>query len=213
MNNTTTRRNLTIVAIFMAATLVVGTLATTITITQTAFAFSKKKGDENSKNGNTITIQKCKQATQSAYAYNKKDNGKDGNGNGNTVTIQKCKQAAIQSGFDNNQGQECENVICTHPGENATCVQEAAAAAQAQVKLTCEQCFTKFLTTAQISKLLSLSPEFTTLEQLCGLLPEVRVVDLQLALGRIGGSSVAAQLIQCLLNAGIVFSTTPPVIR
>jgi hypothetical protein len=182
MNNTTTRRNLTIVAIFMAATLVVGTLATTITITQTAFAFSKKKGDENSKNGNTITIQKC-------------------------------KQAAIQSGFDNNQGQECENVICTHPGENATCVQEAAAAAQAQVKLTCEQCFTKFLTTAQISKLLSLSPEFTTLEQLCGLLPEVRVVDLQLALGRIGGSSVAAQLIQCLLNAGIVFSTTPPVIR
>ena len=180
MNNTKT---LAIVAIFMAATLVVGTFAvTTTTITQTAFAFSKKKGDENSKNGNTITIQKC-------------------------------KQAAIQSGFDNNQGQECENVICTHPGENATCVQEAAAAAQAQVKLTCEQCFTKFLTTAQISKLLSLSPEFTTLEQLCGLLPEVRVVDLQLALGRIGGSSVAAQLIQCLLNAGIVFSTTPPVIR
>jgi hypothetical protein len=93
MNNTTTRRNLTIVAIFMTATLVVGTLATTTTITQTVFAFSKKKGDENSKNGNTITIQKC-------------------------------KQAATQSGFDNNQEQECENLICTHPGENATCSQE-----------------------------------------------------------------------------------------
>jgi hypothetical protein len=89
MNNTT---NLAIAAILIAATLVVGTLA--ITITQTAFAFSKKKGgDENSKNGNTITIQKC-------------------------------KQAAIQSGWDNDQSQECENLICTHQGENATCSQE-----------------------------------------------------------------------------------------
>jgi hypothetical protein len=34
------------------------------------------------------------------------------------------KDAATQSGFDNNQAQECENLICTHPGENATCVQE-----------------------------------------------------------------------------------------
>jgi hypothetical protein len=182
MNNTI-RRNLTIVAVLMAATLVVGTFATTITITQTAFAFSKKKGgDENSRNGNTITIQKC-------------------------------KQAATQSGFDNSQGQECENLICTHPSENAACVSEGRAAA-VPTNLTCEQCFTKFLTTAQISKLLSLSPEFTTLGQLCGLLPEVRAVDLQLALGRIGVSaSVAAQLIQCLLNAGIVFSTTSSVIR
>jgi hypothetical protein len=94
MNNTK-KTTLAIVAILTAATLVVGTLATTTTLTQTAFAYSK----------------------------NKKDNGK-GNDNGNTITIQKCKQAATQSGFDNNQGQECENLICTHPGENATCVQE-----------------------------------------------------------------------------------------
>jgi hypothetical protein len=46
MNNTTTKRNLSLVAIFMAATLVVGTFAVTTT-TQTAFAFSKnKKGEE-----------------------------------------------------------------------------------------------------------------------------------------------------------------------
>jgi hypothetical protein len=96
MNNT--RTTLAMFAVFMAASLVVGTLATTQS-TQSTFAYSPKKDD--------------------------KRDGKDGgNGNGNTVTIQKCKQAATQSGFDNNQGQECENLICTHPGENATCVQE-----------------------------------------------------------------------------------------
>src|SRR6266516_3712822 len=97
MNNTTRTKTVAIFAIFMAATLVLGTFATTTT-QSAAFAYSnKKKGDENSRNGNTITIQKC-------------------------------KQAATQSGFDNNQEQECENLICTHPGENATCVQEGAAA-------------------------------------------------------------------------------------
>jgi hypothetical protein len=57
---------------------------------------------------------------QSAYAYQqKKENqkGNNGNGDGNTITIQKCKQAATQSGFDNDQGQERENLICTHPGK------------------------------------------------------------------------------------------------
>ena len=104
MNNTTTtrtKRNLTIVAVFMAATLVVGTFAvttTTIATTQTAFAFSKnKKGDENSKNGNTITALKC-------------------------------QNKGSASGFDTAVDQECENLICTHPGENATCTQEGAAA-------------------------------------------------------------------------------------
>jgi hypothetical protein len=46
------------------------------------------------------------------------------NNSGNTVTIQKCKQAATESGFDNTEEQECQNLICTHPGENATCTQE-----------------------------------------------------------------------------------------
>jgi hypothetical protein len=104
MNNTT-RRNLTIVAVFIAASLVVGTFAATPT-TQTALAYQKKK-----------------------------DNGK-GNGNGNTITIQKCEQAAIQSGWDNDQEQECENLICTHPGENATCVSEGAVSAAAEATPT-----------------------------------------------------------------------------
>jgi hypothetical protein len=42
----------------MAATLVVGTFATTIGTTQSSTAFAylqKKKGDDNSRSGNTIT--------------------------------------------------------------------------------------------------------------------------------------------------------------
>jgi hypothetical protein len=91
MNNTKTLT--AIAAILIAATLVVGgTLAST---TQTAFAYQQKKGgsQENSKNGNT-------------------------------VTIQKCKQAATQSGWDNNQEQECKNTICTHPSSGAICVSD-----------------------------------------------------------------------------------------
>ena len=102
MNNTTTKRNLALAAVFMAATLVVGTFAvttTTIATTgQSAFAYSQKK-----KGGG--------------------DNGK-GNGNGNTVTIEECKNKGSASGFDTATNQECENLICTHPGENATCTEE-----------------------------------------------------------------------------------------
>ena len=184
MNNTTiTKGTLSLVAILMAATLVVGTFTTTT-------------------------------ATQSAYAYNKKDNGKDGNGNGNTVTIQKCKQAAIQSGFDNNQGQECENLICTHPGENATCVQEGGAAAiPTPVKLTCEQCFKKFLSSTGITILLA-SEGFTSLEQLCAVLPtlttEAELLNFLVSNPAEFGlsESQAIQLIQCLKDAGVVFKTT-----
>src|SRR6187397_3057532 len=119
MNNT---RTLGIAAILIAATLVVGvTFAAATTVAQSAFAYSQKK-----------------------------DNGK-GNGNGNTVTIEECKNKGSASGFDTAVDQECENLICTHPGNNATCVQEGAAVAAVQqgsqttpVKLTCEQCFTKF---------------------------------------------------------------------
>src|SRR6187200_3337093 len=149
MNNTTTtrtKRNLVLVAVFMAATLVVGTFAVTTT-TQTAFAFSKNKkgGDENSRNGNTITALKCQ------------NNGS-------------------ASGFDTTLDQECENLICTHPGNNATCTQEGLAAAAVQqgnqttpVKLTCEECFRKFLNADQISQLLSIGNK-DTLEEVCDIL-------------------------------------------
>jgi hypothetical protein len=102
MNNTKT---LAIVAVLMAATLVVGTFATMApTTTQSAYAYAKKlpRQDDNKKT---------------------RDNG-SGNGNDNTVTIQKCKNRGSASGFDTALDQECENLICTHPGENATCSQE-----------------------------------------------------------------------------------------
>jgi hypothetical protein len=74
----------------------------------------------------------------------KKDKEKDGgNGNGNTVTVQANKQKASQSGFDNTQGQECENVICTHTGENATCVQEGAVATTTNATSTPKTCQSK----------------------------------------------------------------------
>jgi hypothetical protein len=175
----------------MAATLVVGTFAvttTTIATTQTAFAFSKnKKGDENSKNGNTITALKC-------------------------------ENKGSASGFDTTTNQECENLICTHPGENATCVQEGLAVAAVQqgnqtttpVKLTCEECFTKFLSSTQISLVIQAAGgRVTTLGQLCAILPtaasEAGLIDL-LESPKIGVSHpVAEQLIQCLKDAGIVF--------
>ena len=123
MNNTKT---LAIVAIFMAATLVVGTFAATAT-TQTALAYQKKNrggSQENSKDGNT-------------------------------VTVQKCKQDGTESGFDNSLEQECQNVICTHPGENATCTQEGVVTPTPPTPKTCEECVMKFLTASQIQSLIT----------------------------------------------------------
>jgi hypothetical protein len=101
MNNTKT---LAIVAVLMAATLVVGTFATMATTTQSAYAYAKKlpRQDDNKKT---------------------RDNG-SGNRNGNTITALKCQNKGSASGFDTAVDQECENLICTHPGENATCSQE-----------------------------------------------------------------------------------------
>jgi hypothetical protein len=99
MNNTKKTITLAIAAIFIAATLVVGgTLATT-----SAFAYVKKGPQDNKKGA--------------------RDNG-SGNENGNTVTVEKCKNKGYASGFDTTVNQECENLICTHPGIGATCVSE-----------------------------------------------------------------------------------------
>jgi hypothetical protein len=191
MNNTTTtttrtKRNLALAAVFVAVTLVVGTLATTT---------------------NTIAT-----TGQSAYPYSKKDNGK-GNDNGNTVTIEECKNRGSASGFDTALDQECENLICTHPGENATCVQEGAAVAAVQqgiqttpVKSPCEQCFTKFLNDDQI---LDLTRGTGDLALLCEQLSGAPALEFGALLqGELGLSpSAAAQLIQCLIAAGVQFST------
>jgi hypothetical protein len=94
MNNTKTT-TLAIAAIFIAATLVVGgTFAAT--------------------------------SAQSAFAYQQKNKGgqEQNSKNGNTVTIEECKNKGSASGFDTAVDQECENLICTHPG--ATCVSEGS---------------------------------------------------------------------------------------
>jgi hypothetical protein len=106
MNNTKT--TLALVAVFMAATLVVGTIAATAITTQTAFAAPQKKPGHADKKT--------------------RDNG-SGNGNGNTVTIEECKNRGSASGFDTAVDQECENLICTHLGENATCTEEGVTSA------------------------------------------------------------------------------------
>jgi hypothetical protein len=146
---------------------------------------------------------------QSAYAFQKKGDKGNGNGNGNTITIQKCKQAAIQSGWDNDQEQECENLICTHPGENATCVQEGASAAPipTPVKKTCEQCFTSLLTDKQINFVVSSFDE-SSLAEHCATLQNSGITEdnLRDALSDAGVSDTTAnELIACLLKAGIVF--------
>ena len=56
--------------------------------------------------------------TRAAFAANN-------NNNGNTVTIEECKNRESASGFDTTLDQECENLICTQPGNNATCTQVA----------------------------------------------------------------------------------------
>jgi hypothetical protein len=178
----------------MAATLVVGTFATVAATQQSAFAIPQKKPLQDDNRKTT-------------------DNGK-GNDNGNTITALKCQNKGSASGFDTALDQECENLICTHPGENATCVQEGAAAAQAQaqpVKLTCEQCFTKFLSSSQISELVT-ATEVTSLEQVCARLPTITGIGLaEFLVGELGVSeSTAFRLVQCLLDAGIVFSTEIP---
>jgi hypothetical protein len=132
------------------------------------------------------------------------------NNSGNTVTIEECKNRGSASGFDTALDQECENLICTHPGENATCVQEGAAALPipTPVKKTCEQCFTSTLTAGQISEVL---PRFgaTSFPQLCNFLHQITEFGVRNRLSGAGVSETTVnEIIACLLRAGIVFA--PP---
>jgi hypothetical protein len=185
MNNTKT---LAIVAIFMAATLVVGTFAATAT-TQTALAYQKKKrggSQENSKDGNT-------------------------------VTLQACKQDATESGFDNSLAQECQNVICTHPGDNASCVRENGAVNNGggAVKDPCKDCFTTKLTLdeqkAFIQAVVKLGFKVSSIEDVCKIINTGTVSDLQIELILIGlvlhgdiTEGHARALFDCLQQAGLI---------
>jgi hypothetical protein len=100
MNNTKT----SIVAVLMAATLVVGLTFATVAAANSASAYVKKPPGHDGK----------------------KDKARDGgNENGNTVTILKAQNKGFASGFDTSVDQEAENLICTHPGDNATCTSES----------------------------------------------------------------------------------------
>jgi hypothetical protein len=139
MNNT---KALAILAVLTAATLVVGTLAATIT--QSAFAGGKKDKQEKyvmkggdkqekfkkmkGKDKQDTTYQK-RPPPQRDDNNNTRDDGHDegaggNNDNGNTVTVQVNKQKASQSGWDNTQDQEGQNTICTHP--SSSCVSEGS---------------------------------------------------------------------------------------
>jgi hypothetical protein len=98
MNNTKT---LALVAVFIAATLVVGAFAT-VAATQPAFAAAQKKPGHDDKKDKA------------------RDNDGSGNGNGNTVTVEKAQNKGFASGFDTNVTQEAENTICTHPSTSCT---------------------------------------------------------------------------------------------
>ena len=146
-------------------------------------------------------------SSTAAFAYAKKDNGK-GNGKGDTVTIEECKNRGSAGGFDTAVDQECENMICTHLGENATCSQEGAATASAAVavaKRTCEQCFTTFLTPDQITGVLN----GRTPESSCPVFrggPVLSESQFRDALGdaRVD-PTIANEIIACLRDAGVVF--------
>ncbi|HZD83131.1 MAG TPA: hypothetical protein VE076_09660 [Nitrososphaeraceae archaeon] len=125
MNNT---RTLAIVAVLTAATLVVG-LTVAATMTTSAFAGGDKGyGQDKYMKGGQDSYKKD---GQDKYNQGTRDNGNgggSGNQNGNTITALKCKNKGSTSGFDTTTNQECENLICTHPGSDASCVSESEGA-------------------------------------------------------------------------------------
>jgi hypothetical protein len=200
MNNT--KRTLAIFAILMATTLVVGTFAT-VAAAHPVFSYYQKKPVQDSKK------------------YQARHNGSENNKNGNTVTAQINKQKATQSGFDNTQEQEAQNLICTHPGNNATCSQEGAAAAgggRASTIAACVACFTNSgLIDTQINILLERAGEAVglgplTLEQLCALL-ENGTISVAVLTDILNGIPLVSQekitaIITCLTNAGTLSTGT-----
>jgi hypothetical protein len=111
MNNTKT--SLAIVAVLMAATLVVG-VTFAATAAHSASAYVKKKPGQDDK----------KDKARDGGDDKARDGG-NGNQNGNTVTVLKADNKGSASGFDTSVNQEADNLICTHPGENATCTSES----------------------------------------------------------------------------------------
>ncbi len=130
------------------------------------------------------------------------------NKNGNTVTIEECKNRGSASRFDTAVDQECANLICTHPANNATCAQEEVVTPKP--KLTCEQCFTTTLNSKQKT---DFETRFGTFVDTCAFFVDpaegppsennfrAQLQNLGIPLPTIN------ELIACLKQAGIVFTT------
>jgi hypothetical protein len=139
------------------------------------------------------------------------------NNSGNTVTIEECKNKGSSSGFDTTLDQECENLICTHPGDGATCVSEggnATAGASGGAIDPCLNCFTTNLDAKEQAAFIKAvqSQGVSSLEDICRLL-ETNVIDVK-GIGMVLNTLVqsgdvsdvhAQALIKCLLDAGFPF--------
>jgi hypothetical protein len=203
MNNT---RTLAVVAVLMAATLVVGTFVTVAT-TQSAYAYAKKsRQDDNKKT---------------------RDNG-SGNGNGNTVTVEECENRGSASGFDTALDQECENLICTHPGSGATCVSEGGnrtAGSGGGTSDPCLTCFTQSLNATEQNNFVNVvASQFgfkvSSIEDICKIINtgtisgEQIVVVLNILLReRQITTDHAVALLNCLVQAGLISADTDSIRR
>jgi hypothetical protein len=92
-------------------------------------------------------------ATKTAFAAN--------NNSGNTVTIEECKNRGSASGFDTAVDQECENLICTHPANGASCVSENEAATTTTSSVTTGTLIVKKLVECRIGITCTSPSDFT----------------------------------------------------
>jgi len=123
MNSTKT--TLAIVAVLTAATLVVGLTAAA---TMTTSVFAGGYGQDKYMKGGQDSYKKDGKDKYNQGTRDNRNDGSSGNQNSNTVTIMKCKNKGSSSGWDTTTNQECENLICTHPGSDGTCVSESEGA-------------------------------------------------------------------------------------
>jgi hypothetical protein len=138
------------------------------------------------------------------------------NNSGNTITIQKCKQAATQSGWDNDQEQECANTICTHPGDGATCVSEggnttAGGGGGGGAIDPCLNCFTTNLNAKEQAAFIKAAQSLgvSSLEDICRLLETgqetvkgiAQILSTLVASGDVSEAHETA-LTKCLLDLG-----------
>jgi hypothetical protein len=149
--------------------------------------------------GGTFAATVTQSASAAAYDHKKGGGTKE---NGNTVTDQKDKQDGTASGFDTSFEEEGQNLICTHPANDAICSQEESAQTSTSTPQTCQECFTKFLTQPQINTIPQVSIAFVN----CTFLVNFSESEFRTILINAGVDvTIANNLIACLRDVGIVF--------